>query len=388
MANESREEVVAISNPIADQWGIPRLLLLACGIAESNLRWNARRPTNPARDMQFWPDVSGGVWQQTVLYDPEYAGGSGYPGPGETERILHKQYDVTRAAHVAAGNLKGKWNGQSDDASLLAAMYQYNWPGGKGKPYTPEHAANYQRGLAEAKTILGEPMPAVTYNQSAPPIAQDDSWSCAPTSLRWALTSLGRAPGPTYIEDLLVRDGVVSKEQGLLDASGAQLAAWIGKKGPEYYGDLGFYGNNEPSVTFDGVAQEGTGPGVNGHAYPLLLGGRAWNHWTGVVGYNPVTDLLLLANPSDGWMNVGQTMSRGDWSRLGPWSMVRVLHPDLLKVFEAAPPPAPMPVPVPVPLDRAALAEKIKAIMALMDAQNKAIRSEWESLLKMVESAA
>lgn len=105
---KTREEVIEISNRVAAEWGIPPVLLLACGIAESNLRWNARRPTDPNKDADYWPDVSGGIHQQTVRYDPEYQGGSAYPGPAETERILQRQYDVERSAHVAAENLKKK----------------------------------------------------------------------------------------------------------------------------------------------------------------------------------------------------------------------------------------------------------------------------------------
>lgn len=82
--------------------------MLGCGVAESNLRWDARRPTNPADDERFWADVSGGVWQQTVRYDPEYSGGGMFPGPAEIARILERQYDVERSAHVAASNLKQK----------------------------------------------------------------------------------------------------------------------------------------------------------------------------------------------------------------------------------------------------------------------------------------
>jgi len=105
---KTRAEVIKISNRVAAEWGIPPALLLACGIAESNLRWDARRPNNASQDAEFWPDVSGGVWQQAVRYDPEYQGGSAYPGPAEVERILQRQYDVERSAHVAAENLKAK----------------------------------------------------------------------------------------------------------------------------------------------------------------------------------------------------------------------------------------------------------------------------------------
>jgi hypothetical protein len=220
----------------------------------------------------------------------------------------------------------------------------------------PAGTARIARIANELTGAAPAPTPGtVTYNASTPAIAQDDDWSCAPTALRWALTSLGRNPGPKYIEELLVRDGVVSKEQGLLDASGAGLAAWIGKSGPAYYGDDGFYGNNEPSVTFDGVALEGD------HAYPLLIGGRAWNHWSGVRGYDAGRGLLLLANPSDGWMGVGQTMDAAQFRSLGPFSMVRVLHPDLLTMVPDPPvePPVPPTEDTRIPRARQKLVEAI-----------------------------
>lgn len=202
-------------------------------------------------------------------------------------------------------------------------------------------------------------MPKVTYNRDEPAIAQDDDWSCAPTSLRWALTALGRKPGPTYIENLLLKDGLVTKEAGLLDASGAQLAAWIGKPGTAYYGEDGFYGQNEASISFEWAAHEGAPPSGAGHAYPVLIGGRAWNHWSALRDYDPQRQVLLLANPADGWKGVSQTMSRQQFAALGPFSAVRVLHPDLLGVAPA-PPPLPVPPPKLTPAEiKAALIEMV-----------------------------
>ena len=216
-------------------------------------------------------------------------------------------------------------------------------------------------------------VPKVTYNATTPAIAQDDDWSCAPTSLRWALTALGRNPGPLYIENLMVRDGVVSKDLGLLDATGGQLAAWIGKSGPAYYGDDGFYGNNEPTVTFDGAAHEGD------HAYPILIGGRAWNHWSGVRGYDASRDVLLLANPSDGWKGVSQIMSRAQWANLGPFSMVRVLHPDLLN--GTTPEPAP-----PTDPKKDAIVGRLRALLVLHEQYDAAMRAELAKLIAQAEA--
>ncbi len=43
-------------------------------------------------------------------------------------------------------------------------------------------------------------------------------------------------------------------------------------------------------------------------------------------------------NPASGYTGVGQTLSRGQFADRGPWSAVRLWHPDL---FGPAPAPAP-----------------------------------------------
>jgi hypothetical protein len=182
----------------------------------------------------------------------------------------------------------------------------------------------------------GPTVPKVTYNRDELSIAQNDPWSCAPTSTRWALTALGRHPSEAWMEAQMQADGIVSEAQGLLDASGQQLAAWITAQ----YGEYGYSANAE-SATFDGLAAEFLAPA---NPYPGLLGGRSWGHWSGLRGYDAASGRLLLANPADGWKGVGQTMDRQQFAALGPFSLVRVLHPDLL-----APATDPLPAQAPAP---------------------------------------
>lgn len=161
---------------------------------------------------------------------------------------------------------------------------------------------------------------AVTFDSSLPAIAQNDPWSCAPTSLRWALTALGLSPDEQTVEANIQAEDVASMEDGLLNATGAGLAAFIRR----HWGEFGIEANHEPFVAFDFVALEG------GHAYPLLIGGRTWGHWSGVRGYNRDLDVLELANPANMFKGVGQTMTRTQFANLGPFSMVRVYHPDVV----------------------------------------------------------
>jgi hypothetical protein len=146
-------DLVSISNAAADAAGIPRILLLACGCAESGLDPFSRRPASPADDERYWPDVSGGVWQQTVRWDPDYHGGAAYPGPDEVARVLALQFDPERSARVAAANLAPKWRQYQPD--VFATLCAYNWPAGGGQPKGPAQAANYRRGIAEAQALLG-----------------------------------------------------------------------------------------------------------------------------------------------------------------------------------------------------------------------------------------
>jgi hypothetical protein len=180
----------------------------------------------------------------------------------------------------------------------------------------------------------------VVYNANEPAHAQEQSFDCSQESLEWALYALGRTPADDWLENTMIAEGVMSADLGLLDATGAGLAAFVGR----HYGEFGYYANHELSVTFEGVALEGD------HAYPLLIGGRAWGHWSGVRGYDAVSELLLLANPAAGWHGIHQTMNRQQFDALGPFSMVRVLHPDLLAPAPEPPaPPEPEPVPDPPP---------------------------------------
>lgn len=189
---KTREEVIAISNATADEVGIPRLLLLACGIAESNLVWDARRPKDPTQDASFWTDVSFGPWQQTVRWSQEYkdwytndAPGhhpNTFPGTDVVEAVFDHYRDTQHAARVAARQLKAHYRPGEVDA-VARALARYNWPGGGGAFKSPAHEANYRRGIREAEAILGTseppppppgdlgPWPAVSYESHPIPAA-------------------------------------------------------------------------------------------------------------------------------------------------------------------------------------------------------------------------
>ena len=158
------------------------------------------------------------------------------------------------------------------------------------------------------------------YDPVEPAQAQDQSWDCSQQSISWALYSWGRTPDDDWMEQSMMAEGVISAADGCLDRSGAGLAAWVNR----HYGEDGYVAESvgDGLITFDDIAAEAATM-----SHPLAVSGWGWYHWSGVRGYDVENDLLLLANPADGYMGVYQTLSRSDFNRLGPWSLVRVTNP-------------------------------------------------------------
>lgn len=156
------------------------------------------------------------------------------------------------------------------------------------------------------------------YDPREPAQAQDWSFDCSQQSASWALWSYGRTPDDDWMESSMIASGTMSPAVGLCDASGAGLASWLN----EQYGMDGYVSSNDGSVSFDDVAAEAATL-----KHPLMLGGRGWGHWSGCRAYDPVADLLLLANPADGYRDVYQTLDRQQFAQLGTFSLVRLTHP-------------------------------------------------------------
>ncbi len=303
----TRAQIVQLSNRIADECQVAREAMLGCAIAESDLRWNARRPPDPADDERFWPDVSAGVWQQAVRWSAEYAGlglGGGYPGRETTEQIVARYYDPEHAARLAATQIK-HWL-EVSNGDVLDALCRYNWPA--RAPSANPNRENYRRGIAEARKLLGlpGPQPAATlrFDPATPAVLQPGAWQCSAATLAWMLESIGR---PTSVDQAVVALGPrIDPEVGLVDASGAglvQTLAELGLRG----GSLGTAGWD------DAVARVGL--------MPVAIGGRGWYHWVGVRRATPGNG-LELANPSPGWKGVGDMLSRDQWDQFGPFALV------------------------------------------------------------------
>lgn len=174
-------------------------------------------------------------------------------------------------------------------------------------------------------------VPTIPYNPDAPVDPQPNDWSCALQSVQWLLRSIGRSPDASdttndwWLTSQLV-PGIIRPDVGLRNATGEDLAAWINR---EYGHEMGFVAHASP-VRFDDVA---AGAGVN----PTMIGGRGWNHWSGVRALRS-DGQLRLANPADSWKGVGQSMSREQFDALGPFTAVWID-----RAGAAAPAPEPEP---------------------------------------------
>jgi hypothetical protein len=154
-----------------------------------------------------------------------------------------------------------------------------------------------------------------TWNWKHPVELQDVPWDCAAASLTWALNAAGYPLSESEVVSGL-GPGRISPQYGLLDASGAGLV--------EYLAELGITADNMNPVTWQDVHN------LAGHN-PMVMGGRGWNHWTGVraagdiVG-RPDIDQVLLANPAPGWMEVYQYIAGWQFDALGSFSAVWFAH--------------------------------------------------------------
>jgi hypothetical protein len=287
--------------------------------------------------------------QQESGFNPRaYNAGSGASGIAQIIERWHPGVDVWNpeasldyAAGLVAGYLK-------QTGSYPKALAAYNWGIGNVLGYTHNGVTvppwDGRRETLPAETqhyldvILGpgwEGAPVqpqrVVYTPAEPPHIQEEDWDCSQESAEWALWSVGRRPQEDWIEPTMLAEGVVTREWGLMDASGAGLAAFLNR----HYGEFGFHASNEPLATFDALASEAG-------RYPLMIGGRNWGgpgrgHWSGLAEYDRGRDVLVLRNPATGPTFGQAELTREQFNARGPFSMVRLTHPDLMTINEPGP---------------------------------------------------
>lgn len=391
----TRAEIIALVVAKADQHDLIPVEFLG-GIIAEGLDVHASRPTSQEDWRHYWAiqDMSFGLGQKNARFSAEYAawcaqrgipfqlGGpaDAYPGDEVIAMIRDAYFDPAHALDVAAVEYR-KWR-YDPEVEPLHAWSAYNgpayyrgWTRDNGTVVTwrdNPNLSNYAAGLAEAARILGAtPMP-VTFDPNYPAVIQNDNWSCAPTSLTWAMRALGRNPETDWIETDMVALNLVSKELGLLDHTGGGIVHWLQINDAQHYGSDGYgISNAQCPIGWDQLVPE-----INPHPpYPLLLGLPNWGgpskgHWSGVRGYDAGRGVILLANPDNGPTYGVTELTRQQFeAKAGNnASIVRVLHPDLIGV-PSPPPPPPVPPKAPTRAEFDALTAKINDLLAAFRAK-------------------
>lgn len=147
------------------------------------------------------------------------------------------------------------------------------------------------------------------FDPTFPASTQVDDWSCSVHTTTWMLRATGHDVSWSQIASRMQATGRVTQAYGLSDANGPGVVATL-----RDYATAAEI-QNQGIASFDEVARRA------GHM-AVGIGGRAWNHWTAVRGYDAKRDVLLLANSAPSWKGVGQDLTRGEFAALGAMAMV------------------------------------------------------------------
>lgn len=260
-------------------------------------------------------------WNPSAV-SPAGAAGIAQLMPGTARDLGVDPFDAVASLHAAARYMKTLYT--NHEKSWKRALAAYNWGWGNvaaGLGGRPRWDGRRETLPAETRhyldVILGDGWPepgepvetGAQYNADAPVIPQPNNWACSTYSLLWALRSLGRGTTAAWLQQAMLDQGVVTMANGLERADGFGLVSFVDRE----YNELGIEAFRKVQATIDDVrAKAGT--------VPVLIGGRAWNHWSGVRSVQP-DGTLNLANPADGWGGIKQEL-RDSWDQRGWWTMV------------------------------------------------------------------
>jgi hypothetical protein len=197
----------------------------------------------------------------------------------------------------------------------LAQMLQGNWTGPKSleadlKKLSPTTRLTPRPPLLSSAAPEPETGWRAAYRPDTPMSPQIHDWTCSACSLNWVLRATGVAPDHTR-EQAVEEIGYpnqINPTYGLMDASGSALR--------RVYADYGLE-TRQAWLTFDQTwagANETTGQ----------MSGGVWYHWVAVRGTRGPD--LWIANSAPNYMGVSDILTRADFERLGPFSVVWLLH--------------------------------------------------------------
>lgn len=135
---------------------------------------------------------------------------------------------------------------------------------------------------------------------------QTYGWTCSSCALDWVLRATAASPNqtrPATVMEIGLPENI-NPTYGLMDASGPELQRVLSDHGLD---------SEQGWLDFDTVyalAQDTTG----------LMSGGAWYHWCAIRGIQG--NSIFIANSAPGYKGIWDTLSREDFVRLGPFSVV------------------------------------------------------------------
>jgi hypothetical protein len=160
------------------------------------------------------------------------------------------------------------------------------------------------------------------FDSGYPAPKQIDDWSCSVHTTTWMLRATGHDVTFNQVASRMKATGRVTEALGLMDSNGPGLAA-----------TLRDFAEGSPSIANQGVASFDAVAARAGHM-AVGIGGRSWNHWSAVRGYDAGRDVILLANSAPEWKGAGQELTRAEFAALGAMAFVWM-------DFGQTPPPPP-----------------------------------------------
>lgn len=210
----------------------------------------------------------------------------------EILQLQQQQVYLTRALQAM---LEGNWCGAPPSVQAFVDALDPSLNAGCVPPYR------------QSDQPPAPPNFLANYNPNTSMPAQVNSWSCSACALAWLERALGLDPN-CYEQCGIDQIGYpqnINPTYGLMDGSGAQLQRVLSEHGQN---------SHQGWLSFD-----------TAYAYyaqtPGCMSGGAWYHWVGVRGVDGNGN-LWIANSAPGYMGVGDTLSRSDFNRLGPFSCV------------------------------------------------------------------
>lgn len=243
-------DVSAAVNTCADRERCSARGLVALMCAESGLDEKARRPVHPKQDAAYWPDNSGGIAQQTVLYARGFGLGDGTPTRTNIDLVMHTLMTNVELAINIASRQYGAYYRLTGDHFESCARYN-GGPGATWASIPQANQANYLEGWAQsALYVVADPAPSPTEDGAWAPVDVRDRYPFAPGNGVFPSRELdtiqqvvyhhgdSRMPDPTQEAELELLDEYYAlhiKRDGVHGWPGLGYHLAVGSSGNAYY---------------------------------------------------------------------------------------------------------------------------------------------------------